>query len=193
LLDPRLFQPLLQDRQALVEGHPGLKQVRQLFGKNEQLTMGNLQVLRCRNGTFRRFSVFARGGDWFDANRNATLLLDLANCDRSIWAIQYSFNQPALRIAGSIGKLWHRAGKLLQATAISKSRRLEYFYTTTTKDGTDMTNKIRRIGSATCLVLRLVELHGTEPTKLASRESRIVERFHSVTITDCELPSVIGC
>src|SRR5437899_8158266 len=53
LLQPRLLQAFLQDRQPLVEGHSCLKEVGQLFGENEQLAMWNLQLLRGRRGPER--------------------------------------------------------------------------------------------------------------------------------------------
>src|ERR1700748_1564781 len=46
LLDPRMFQPFLENAEALVQGHPGLQQVAKLLGKNQQLPMRDLEILR---------------------------------------------------------------------------------------------------------------------------------------------------
>jgi len=40
------------------------------------------------------------------------LQFNLPDRDCSICAIEHSFNQAALRIAGTISKLWHRRGKI---------------------------------------------------------------------------------
>src|SRR5260370_35652663 len=86
----------------------------ELLGENEQLTMRNFQSLRWRRGSGRRFllnRMFRQRADCFDPDWDATLLLDLVNGNRSVGAIQHSFDQLALRIAGSIGKFWHRPAK----------------------------------------------------------------------------------
>src|SRR5712691_10286116 len=48
LLDARLLETLFQDRQSFVERLAGLKQMAELLSKNEQLAMGNFQLLRWR-------------------------------------------------------------------------------------------------------------------------------------------------
>jgi hypothetical protein len=44
LLNARLLEPLLQNRQTLVEGHPGVEQVGQLLGEEQQLTMRDFEI-----------------------------------------------------------------------------------------------------------------------------------------------------
>src|SRR5438552_1114799 len=114
LLHARLLEPLFQDRQSLVQRHSSLEQMGELLGENEQLTVRNFQSLRWRRGSGRRFFLirtFRPRPDRFDPDWDATLLLDLRNGNRAVGAIQHSLDQLALRIAGSIGKLWHRTGK----------------------------------------------------------------------------------
>ena len=48
LLNARMFQPLLEHAEALVEGHAGLQEVAELLGENQQLAVRNLKVL-CRS------------------------------------------------------------------------------------------------------------------------------------------------
>src|SRR6516225_7728659 len=113
LLNPWLLEPFFQDRQSLIQGHPGLEQMRQLLCENEQLTLWNLQTLRWRLGYCRRFlliKTFPPNSDRIDSDRDAPLLLDLMNCDRAIGAIQDAFDELALGVACSISKLWHRTG-----------------------------------------------------------------------------------
>ena len=84
----------------------------QLLRKNEQLPMRNFQALRSRLGPGAIWTRSGRSGaDDVDPNRNAALLLNLANSDRTVRTIQYSFNESALRDPRAISKLWHRAGK----------------------------------------------------------------------------------
>src|SRR6185312_14043835 len=86
----------------------------QLLGENEQLTVRNFQILRGRG---RRSAVFlCRFGfrpNQFDPDGNAFLQLNLSNGDCSVWAIEHALNQTALRVAGTVCKLWHRGGKLV--------------------------------------------------------------------------------
>ncbi len=49
LVNTRVFQPFLQNRQTLVERHAGLQQIRELLCENEQLIVRNFQVLRGRS------------------------------------------------------------------------------------------------------------------------------------------------
>ena len=109
LLQARLFETLFHDRQSLVERHSRLQQMGELLGKNEQLSVRDLQALgcwrRCRFFTFPR--CFRHGENRFDLNRDALLHFDLPNRDRPIGAIQHALDQTALRISSSIGKLWH--------------------------------------------------------------------------------------
>ena len=86
--------------------------MRELFGENEQLVVWNFQGLRWRRRRDRlRFLIaFGTCSDDLDPNRDATFLLDLANGNGAIGAIQHAFHQCALRVAGSISKLWHRTG-----------------------------------------------------------------------------------
>jgi hypothetical protein len=113
LLNARLLQTLFQDRQRFVERHSRLQQMGKLLGKNEQLAMWDFQVAR---GTFRlrgarrydlRFSAHH-----FDPNRDALLRFNLPDRNCSICAIEHTFNQAPLGIAGTISKLWHRRGKI---------------------------------------------------------------------------------
>jgi hypothetical protein len=46
-----------------------------------------------------------------DPNRDAVLLLDLADGDRAISAIQHALDQGALCVTRPIRKLWHRGRK----------------------------------------------------------------------------------
>src|SRR5437016_8110230 len=113
LLHARLLEPFFQDRQSLVQRHAGLEQMRELFRENEQLTLRNFQSLRWRRSSGRRFFLvrtLRSCADWFDADWDTTLQLDLMNGNRAVGAIQNAFDQFALGIAGSIRKLWHRTG-----------------------------------------------------------------------------------
>src|SRR5438552_19128917 len=83
-----------------------------LLGEDEQLAMRNFQVAR---GTFRlrgaRRYDLRLGAEHFNSNGNALLHFNLPDRDCSICAIEHTFNQSALRVAGTIRKLWHRRGK----------------------------------------------------------------------------------
>src|ERR1700736_954152 len=113
LLHSRLLEPFFQDRQSFVQCHPGLKQMGELLGKNEELIVRDFQVLRLWERSGSRFflaSTYWPRAHHFDPNRNATLLLDLVNGDRTIGAVQNSLDQFALGVTRAIGKLWHRTG-----------------------------------------------------------------------------------
>jgi hypothetical protein len=96
----------------------------QLLGENEQLAMRNFQVAR---GSFRlrgaRRYDLRLGAEHFNPNGNALLHFNLPNRNCSICAIEHTFNQAPLGIAGTISKLWHRrekiSGNLKSQTGIS--------------------------------------------------------------------------
>ena len=56
---------------------------------------------------------FGLGSHHLDPDGNTFLQFNLSNGDCSICAIEYALNQAALRVAGTICKLWHRRGKLI--------------------------------------------------------------------------------
>jgi hypothetical protein len=86
----------------------------ELLSENEQLTVRNFQIPRgcCWRGTvsLRRFGL---GPDQLDPDGSTFLQFNLSDGDCSICAIEYALNQTALRVAGTVCKLWHRRGKLI--------------------------------------------------------------------------------
>ena len=48
-----------------------------------------------------------------DPNRDAVLRFNLMDRNGAICAVEHPFNQTALRVAGTISKLWHRRGKIV--------------------------------------------------------------------------------
>src|SRR3989442_979555 len=113
LLNTRLLQTFFQNRQRFVERHPCLQQMGKLLGKNEQLPVRNFQVTR---GSFR-WRAASRNhlrfrAEHFDPNRNTLLQFNLPNRNYSICAIEHALNKAALRVAGTVSKLWHRRGKI---------------------------------------------------------------------------------
>jgi hypothetical protein len=113
LVDARLFQTLFQNRQRFVERHASLQQMRQLLSENEQLTVRNFQVARgrFRLRSARRYDL-RFSAEHLDPNRDALLRFNLPDRNCSICAIEHTFNQAPLGIAGTIRKLWHRRGKI---------------------------------------------------------------------------------
>src|ERR1700722_20046378 len=85
-----------------------------LLGEEQKLAMGNFQVLRRRTGWSLLLVGDLGATDDLDLDRDATFLLDLQNRDRSIGAIQNTFNQTPLRVARPISKLWHSSGNLVR-------------------------------------------------------------------------------
>ena len=85
----------------------------ELFGENEQLTVRDFQILcgrrDSRAGAWCRFGF---GPHQLDPDGNTLLQFNLSNGDRSIWAIEYAFNQASLGVAGTVCELWHRRGKI---------------------------------------------------------------------------------
>lgn len=108
LLNARLLQSFDQDREPLVQRHPGLEQMSQLFGENQELAVRNLQALTCRLRRHRLArAIFAFAAERLNSDRDTVLLFDLADGDRAIRTIQHTFDETTLRIARAIGKLWH--------------------------------------------------------------------------------------
>ena len=102
LLDARLFQPFLQNRQSLVQRHAGLQQMRKLLSENEQLAVWNFQAFRRRGGFGRaeqpQFSLNCARRACFcfhglsrfyhiDPNRNAVLRFNLPDRNGAICAV----------------------------------------------------------------------------------------------------------
>src|SRR4051812_42987686 len=94
----------------------------ELLGEDEQLVVGDFQLLRRRPGWScdLRHDCWSRGAilralrRWYgraahqlDADRHVMELLDLANRNRAVRTIQHAFNETTLRIARPIRKLWH--------------------------------------------------------------------------------------
>src|SRR5439155_11238846 len=85
----------------------------ELLGKNEQLTVRDFQILRGRcDSRAIAWCRFGFGPHQLDPDRNTLLQFNLSNGDRSIWAIEYAFNQASLGVAGTVYELWHRRGKI---------------------------------------------------------------------------------
>ena len=62
----------------------------ELLGENKELIVGNFQGQRLFGRSDRRFSFVSthrQRADYFDPNRNAALLLNLVDGDRTIGAI----------------------------------------------------------------------------------------------------------
>src|SRR5438477_3005631 len=102
--------------------------MRKLLSENEQLAVRNFQAFRRRGGFGRaeqpQFSLNCGRRAYFcfhglsrfyhiDPNRNAVLRFNLPDRNGAICAVEYPFNQTALRIARTISKLWHRRGKIV--------------------------------------------------------------------------------
>ena len=103
-----MLEALLQNTEAFIQGHARLLQMRELLGKNEQLTVRNFQRLRRNISTFscdpvKNFRHEIAGRGWhcrrgrgchhrIDANGNAVLLFDLANGDTAIGTVQNAFD-----------------------------------------------------------------------------------------------------
>src|SRR3954468_22452275 len=95
LLHPRLFQPLLENGQTFVQGHTGLEEGSQLFGKEQKLPVRNLQVLGRRRSRLwsrryrsRSIATFGSRQNGFDLNRDAPLLFDLPDGYGSVGTIE---------------------------------------------------------------------------------------------------------
>src|SRR5205823_12445707 len=123
LVNTRMFQSFIQNRQALVERHARLQQMRELLCENEQLRVWNLQVLLWRSdfrrgeqpqfslSQWQRGSLCCRrlGGIYdIDSDRNAVLRFNLPYRKRAISAVEHPLNQIDLRGARTISKLWQR-------------------------------------------------------------------------------------
>jgi len=114
LMDARLLQPFLQDRQSLVECHSRFQQLGKLLGKNEQLTVRNFQGLLGSCGRYISSAADLRfRADYINPNRNALLQFDLANSDRTIGTVEYTLHEASLRVTRPISKLWHRSWILI--------------------------------------------------------------------------------
>jgi hypothetical protein len=80
----------------------------ELLGENEQLTVRNFQILRGRRWRGAvSLGSFSFGPHQLDPDGNTFLQFDLSDGDCSICTIEYALNQAALRVAGSVCKLWH--------------------------------------------------------------------------------------
>ena len=81
---------VLQNGESFVERHPGLEQMRQLFGEDQQLGVRNLQVLRRLAAAWLPFAPATACGppDRFNSDRNVLQLLDLADGHGAVRAIQ---------------------------------------------------------------------------------------------------------
>src|SRR5438270_10364111 len=101
--------------------------MRQLLGKNEQLTLRDLQTLRRRRPSGHRF-LLARAFQWranrFNSNWNAAFLLDLMNRDRAISALQNALDQFALSVACFIRELRHCGRKLMRKCETESQSRI---------------------------------------------------------------------
>jgi hypothetical protein len=86
----------------------------ELLGEHEQLPVRNFQILRgrCRRCAIT-LSPFGLGPYEIDPDGNTFLQFNLSDRDCSICAIEYALNETALRIPGTICKLWHRREKLI--------------------------------------------------------------------------------
>src|SRR4029453_1040367 len=102
--------------------------MRKLLSENQQLTVRNFQALR-RRGSFGRaeqpqFSLSCRRRACLSDRRvrrfhhlcpngDAVLRFNLTDRYGTICAVEYPFNQTALRVARTISKLWHGRGKIV--------------------------------------------------------------------------------
>src|SRR4029450_11655250 len=86
----------------------------ELLSENEQLTVRNFQIPRGRRwrGAFP-LCRFGLGPDQIDPDGSTFSQFNLSDSDCSICAIEDGLNQTALRVAGTVCKLWHRRGKLI--------------------------------------------------------------------------------
>ena len=105
-----MFEPLLEDAEAFVERHARLQEMAELFGENQQLAVRNFEVLRRQRRPRRGLAIdhWRRRGHRLDPNRDAILLLDLPDGDRTIGDVEHAFDEAALGIARAVGKLRHR-------------------------------------------------------------------------------------
>jgi hypothetical protein len=78
------------------------------FGRAQQPQF-SLKCVRLAYFCFRGLSRFYH----IDPNRDAVLRFNLMDRNGTICAVQHPFNQTALRIPRTIGKLWHRRGKIV--------------------------------------------------------------------------------